>query len=238
MICAKGFEEKTGEFMSEVVKEVLPKAEAAILSGPSFATEVARNLPAALTLACESEGLGAQLMTALAHRNFRLYWTSDVIGTQAGGAVKYVLAIATGIVEGRQLGRNAHAALTTRGFAELVRLDEARGPLRDVDRAFGPGGPDPDLLQHAVAQHVAWHRARPGQALEDILGARKSVTEGVHSAGAVVDLARKHGVEMPICEAVHNVVKGRMNVDEAIEALLSRPLRAETDHKRAGRLEG
>ncbi len=238
VICAKGFEEKTGEFMSEVVKEVLPEAEAAVLSGPSFAAEVARNLPAALTLACESEELGARLMTALAHRNFRLYWTSDVLGTQAGGAVKNVLAIATGIVEGRQLGRNAHAALTTRGFAELVRLGTKLGGRFETLTGLSGLG---DLIltcSSTQSRNMSLGIALgQGQSLQDILGARKSVTEGVHSAGAVVELARKHGVEMPICEAVHNVVKGRMSVDEAIEALLSRPLRAETDHKTAAHLE-
>ena len=230
VICAKGFEENTGTFMSGVVKEVLPEAEVAVLSGPSFAGEVARNLPTALTLACESEALGAKLMAALAHRNFRLYWSNDVAGTQIGGAVKNVLAIAAGIVEGRQFGRNAHAAVTTRGFAELVRLGTKLGGRFETLTGLSGLG---DLIltcssmqSRNMSLGVALGQ---GQALADILAARKSITEGVYSASAVVALAKKHGVEMPICEAVHNVVKGQMNVDEAIEALLSRPLRAEID---------
>jgi len=231
VICAKGFEESSGTFMSEVVKEVLPEAEVAVLSGPSFAVEVARNLPTALTLACESETLGARLMAALAHRNFRLYWSSDVIGTQVGGTVKNVLAIAAGIVEGREFGRNAHAAVTTRGFAELVRLGTKLGGRFETLTGLSGLG---DLIltcssiqSRNMSLGVALGQ---GQALADILGARKSITEGVYSASAVVALAKSHGIEMPICEAVHNVVKGRMSLDEAIEALLSRPLRSETDH--------
>lgn len=230
VICAKGFEEDSGAFMSDIVKEVLPGAQVAVLSGPSFAGEVARNLPTALTLACESEDLGRALMAALAHRNFRLYWSSDVIGTQIGGAVKNVLAIAAGIVEGRKFGRNAHAAVTTRGFAELVRLGTKLGGRFETLTGLSGLG---DLIltcSSIQSRNMSLGQALgQGQALSDILGARKSITEGVYSAGAVVALAKRHGVEMPISEAVHRVVKGDMNVDEAIEALLSRPLRAETD---------
>ncbi len=234
VICAKGFEESSGAFMSAVVKEVLPGAEVAVLSGPSFAGEVARNLPTALTLACENEALGARLMAALAHRNFRLYWSSDVIGAQIGGAVKNVLAIAAGIVEGRAFGRNAHAAVTTRGFAELVRLGTKLGARFETLTGLSGLG---DLIltcsslqSRNMSLGVALGQ---GQALADILGARKSITEGVYSAAAAAALAKRHGVEMPISEAVHHVVKGHMSVDEAIDALLSRPLRAETDHSPA-----
>ena len=229
VICAKGFEEDSGAFMSGIVKEVLPGAQVAVLSGPSFASEVARNLPTALTLACESEDLGRALMAALAHRNFRLYWSSDVTGTQIGGAVKNVLAIAAGIVEGRQFGRNAHAAVTTRGFAELVRLGTKLGGRFETLTGLSGLG---DLIltcSSIQSRNMSLGQALgQGHALGDILGARKSVAEGVYSAGAVAALAKRHGVEMPISEAVHRVVKGEMNVDEAIEALLSRPLRAET----------
>ena len=230
VICTKGFEEDSGEFMSEVVKEVLPEAAAAVLSGPSFAGEVARNLPAALTMACEDQALGAKLIGALAHRNFRLYWTDDVTGTQVGGAVKNVLAIAAGIVEGRKFGSNAHAALITRGFAELVRLGTKLGGRFETLTGLSGLG---DLIltcssmqSRNMSLGVALGQGRP---LAEILGARKSISEGVYSAGAVVALAKKHGVEMPISEAVYNAVKGSMSVGDAIDALLSRPFRAETD---------
>jgi glycerol-3-phosphate dehydrogenase (NAD(P)+) len=230
VICTKGFEEDTGGLMSEVVGQVLPQAQLAVLSGPSFAGEVARNLPAALTLACQSRDLGVKLTAALSHRGFRLYWTDDVIAAQIGGAVKNVLAIAAGIVEGRQLGASAHAALTTRGFAELARLGTRLGGR--FETLTGLSGLGDLILTCSSTQSrnmSLGHALGQGQSLEDILGARKSFTEGVHSAGAVVSLAKRHGVEMPICEAVYSVVKGEMSAGEAIEALLSRPLRAETD---------
>jgi glycerol-3-phosphate dehydrogenase (NAD(P)+) len=231
VICTKGFEEDTGNLMTEVVRSVLPKAELAVLSGPSFASEVARNLPTALTLACENRELGAALTSALAHRTFRLYWTDDVIAAQAGGAVKNVLAIAAGIVDGRHFGASAHAAVTTRGFAELVRLGiKLGGRFETLTGLSGLG----DLIltcSSAQSRNMSLGQALgQGKSLASILGARKSITEGVHSAGAVVALAKKLGVEMPICEAINNVLKGDLSVDEAIEALLARPLRAETDY--------
>ncbi len=230
VLCTKGFEANTGGFMSEVVSEVLPEAPLAVLCGPSFAGEVARDLPAALTLACKDSTLGAALTEVLSHRNFRLYWTDDVIAAQIGGAVKNVLAIAAGIVDGRRFGSNAHAAVTTRGFAELVRLGvKLGGRLETLTGLSGLG----DLIltcSSIQSRNMSLgHALGQGQSLEDVLGARKSVTEGVHSAGAVVMLARKHGIEMPICEAVYSVVKGETSLDEAVEALLSRPLRPEAD---------
>jgi glycerol-3-phosphate dehydrogenase (NAD(P)+) len=213
------------------VSQVLPQAHLAVLSGPSFAAEVARNLPVALTLACENRELGVRLASALAHRAFRLYWTDDVIAAQIGGAVKNVLAIAAGIVEGRQFGASAHAAVVTRGFAELARLGTKLGGR--FETLTGLSGLGDLILTCSSVQSrnmSLGHALGQGQSLEEILGARKSFTEGVHSAGAVVALAKKHGVEMPICEAVFNVVKGTMSADGAVEALLSRPLRAEADY--------
>ncbi len=231
VICTKGFEEETGEFMSAVVRSVLPQANIAVLSGPSFAGEVARGLPTALTLACEDEALGARLATALAHKTFRLYWTNDLIAVQVGGAVKNVLAIAAGIVEGHQFGANAHAAITTRGFAELVRIGtRLGGRFETLTGLSGLGDLILTCLNLQSRNMSLGHALGQGQSLEEILGARKSFTEGVHSAAAVVALARKQGVEMPICEAVNNVVKGEVTVDEAVEALLSRPFRTEADY--------
>jgi glycerol-3-phosphate dehydrogenase (NAD(P)+) len=230
VICTKGFEEDTGGLMSEVAGKVLPEAQLGVLSGPSFAGEVARDLPAALTLACENRELGARLTAALSHKTFRLYWTDDMIAAQIGGAVKNVLAIAAGIVEGRHFGASAHAAVTTRGFAELVRLGMKLGGR--FETLTGLSGLGDLILTCSSTQSrnmSLGHALGQGQSLAEILGARKSFTEGVHSAGAVVALAKKHGVEMPICEAVYSVVKGEWSVDEAIDALLSRPLRAETD---------
>ena len=230
VICAKGFEEQGGLLLSEVLASVLPATPLAVLSGPSFAGEVARDLPVAVTVASEDRELGEALMHSLAHRNFRVYWTDDVRAVQIGGAVKNVLAIAAGIVEGRGYGASAHAALTARGFAELARFGTALGGRFETLTGLSGLG-DLILTAHSTQSRnmSLGHALGQGQKLEDILSARKAFTEGVHTAGAVVAVARKHGVEMPICEAVNAVVKGAMSVDEAVHALLSRPLRPESD---------
>src|SRR5262249_54752490 len=132
VLCAKGLEQATGKLLGEVLSETIPQAAQAVLSGPSFAADVARGLPAALTLATADEALGKMLATALGYRGLRIYWSSDTVGVQLGGAVKNVLAIAAGIVDGKGLGASAHAALVTRGFAELRRFGEALGARADT----------------------------------------------------------------------------------------------------------
>lgn len=231
VVCTKGFEEDTGKLMSEVVRSVLPTAAVAVLSGPSFAGEVARDLPVALTLASRDEDLGRRLTAALAHRSFRLYWTDDIIGAQVGGAVKNVLAIAAGIVEGRQLGASAHAALTTRGFAELVRLGTRLGGRFETLTGLSGLG---DLIltcSSSQSRNMSLGQALgQGNTLAEVLGARKSITEGVHSCGAVVSIAARLGIEMPICEAVNQIITGSVSVQDAIEAVLARPFRPEADY--------
>lgn len=230
VICTKGFEEATGQLMSDLLAEVLPGASPAVLSGPSFANEVARNLPAALTLACADQTLGLALIQALGHKNFRLYWTDDVIGTQVGGAVKNVLAIAAGIVDGRRFGANAHAAITTRGFAELARFGAKMGAKFETLTGLSGLG---DLIltcSNAQSRNMSLGQALgQGKTLEATLGARKSVSEGVHTVAAVMAMADKLGVEMPICKAVKAIITGASNVDEAIDAVLSRPFRPEPE---------
>lgn len=231
VVCTKGLEQASGKVMTEVLAECLPKTPFAVLSGPSFAGEIARNLPAALTLACQDEKLGHALAAALGHKTFRLYWTDDVLGAQIGGAVKNVLAIAAGIVDGRHLGASAHAALTTRGFAELARFGTKLGARFETMTGLSGLG---DLILTCSSQqsrNMSFGQSLgQGKKLDDILGARKSVTEGYHSAAAVVALAREHSVEMPICEAVSNVLAGKLRIDEAIETVLSRPFRPEADY--------
>ena len=159
--CAKGIEHGTHKFMTEVIAECAPNATPAILSGPSFAADVARGLPTAVTLAAHDETLAAELAKALASRTFRPYQSSDVRGVEVGGAAKNVLAIASGIVTGRGLGASASAALTTRGFAELVRFGRALGAKTETMMGLsGPGRSDPDLLQPAVAQFQLRHQSR------------------------------------------------------------------------------
>ena len=228
VLCAKGIEQGSLKLMTEVLAETVPAAAPAVLSGPSFAGEVARGLPTAVTLACADEDLGRALAEAIATPTFRPYFATDMIGAEAGGAVKNVLAIACGIVEGRGLGRSAHAALITRGFAELTRLAVALGG--EAETVAGLCGLGDLVLTCSSPQSrnmsVGLALGR-GQTLEQALAGKLSVAEGVASAPAVRALAAKLGVETPICEAVAAILAGEIGVDEAIRGLLSRPLREE-----------
>lgn len=228
VICAKGIERDTASLMSEVLGEVLPQAPVAVLSGPTFAAEVARDLPAAVTLAAADDGLGAALSEALGNPRFRIYRTDDVIGAQLGGAVKNVLAIACGIVEGRNLGDNARAALITRGLAELARLGVAKGARPETLMGLCGLG-DLTLTCNAIQSRnfSLGVELGEGAALDDIVAGRASVAEGVFSAAAVTDLARGLGVEMPICLAVDGILNHFADIDSTIAGLLKRPLRPE-----------
>lgn len=228
VICAKGLEQSTGKLLGQVLAEELPQATPAVLSGPSFAADVARGLPTAVTLAIADPDHGRTLAQRLSGRHFRIYWSDDLIGTQLGGAVKNVLAIAAGIVDGRALGASAHAALVTRGFSELRRFSEALDARTDT--LMGLSGLGDLLLTCGSAQSRNMSLGRAvgqGQPLADVLGSRRSVAEGVYTAAAVVRRANELGIEMPIAGAVHAIVEGKLTVDAAIDALLSRPLKAE-----------
>lgn len=228
VMCAKGIERASGKLMGDVVKEAAPNARLAVLSGPSFAADVARGLPAALTLACADKALGSALAGNLSSRQMRLYWSNDVVGAELGGAVKNVLAIAAGIVAGRGLGASAHAAVVTRGFAELRRFGEALGARPETLLGLSGLGDLVLTCGSPQSRNMSLGRALgEGRALADILGARAAVTEGVYTAAAVVRLARQHAVEMPIAEAVHAIIEGNVTVADAITALMQRPLKAE-----------
>lgn len=228
LLCSKGVEQGSLKLMTEVLAETLPGAAAAVLSGPSFAGEVAGGLPTAVTLACADAALGSDLAQAIATPAFRPYLAADMIGAEAGGAVKNVLAIACGIVEGKGLGRSAHAALITRGFAELTRLAVALGA--EAETVAGLCGLGDLVLTCSSPQSrnmsvgLALGRV---ETLEAALAGKLSVAEGVASAPAVRALAAKLGVETPICEAVASILAGEAGVDEAILALLTRPLKSE-----------
>ncbi len=228
VVCAKGIEQSTGKMLGEVVREVLPHVQLAVLSGPSFASDVARGLPAALTLACRNEETGRKLAEALSSRQMRLYWSSDVLGTELGGAVKNVLAIAAGIVAGRGLGASAHAAVVARGFAELRRFGEAMGAKPETLLGLSGLGDLVLTCGSPQSRNMSLGRALgEGQKLSQILGSRSAVTEGVYTAAAVVRLAYDKGIEMPIAEAVHGIIEGRLEVEQVIASLMQRPLKAE-----------
>ncbi|MBC7907912.1 MAG: NAD(P)-dependent glycerol-3-phosphate dehydrogenase [Rhodospirillaceae bacterium] len=228
VICAKGIEQSTGMMMTEVVEAELPHAPIAVLSGPTFAIEVARGLPTAVTLACADAALGQDLVEALGTTSFRPYLADDLVGAEIGGAVKNVLAIACGIVEGRGLGDNARAALITRGLAELTRLAMAKGGRPET--LMGLSGLGDLILTASSPQSRNYSLGLAlgqGRKLADILAERRAVTEGVWTAGAVIAMAEGLGVEMPISAAVDAVINTGAGLGEAIQALLSRPFRAE-----------
>lgn len=228
MLCAKGFEQGSLKMMTEVLAEALPQAAPAVLSGPSFAGEVARGLPTAVTLACPDPALARSLAEAVAGPAFRPYLSDDMIGAEAGGAVKNVLAIACGVVEGRGLGRSAHAALITRGFAEMTRLGVALGGRAETLAGLCGLGDLVLTCSSAQSRNMSVGLALGrGEALADALAGKLSVAEGVATAPAVRDLVRKLGIEAPICEATAAILAGEVGVDEAIDGLLSRPLREE-----------
>lgn len=229
VICAKGIEQETGLLMHEAVEEVLPAdVPVAVLSGPTFAAEVVRGLPTAVTLACDDEWLGRTLVEAIGTATFRPYWSPDRIGAEVGGAVKNVMAIACGIVGGRTLGDNARAALLTRGLAEISRLAVAKGGRPETLMGLSGLG---DLMLTASSlqsrNYSLGFALGEGKPLADILAGRKAVTEGVHTASAVVALAQRLKVEMPICEAVDAVLNKGDDLGATIQALLARPFKAE-----------
>ena len=225
---AKGLEQATSKRLSEIAAEVLPNATLALLSGPGFADDIAEGLPVALTIASTDEELGRALAEGLGHSRFRLYWTSDITGVEIGGALKNVVAIAAGIVVGRKLGTSAHAGLVTRAFAELCRLGVALGARTETLSGLSGLGDLVLTCSSPQSRNMSLGIALgEGRSLSDILAGRRTVTEGVATTSAVVRLARKLGVEMPIAEAVHAIIEGRVTVDAAIDGLLSRPFRAE-----------
>jgi glycerol-3-phosphate dehydrogenase (NAD(P)+) len=228
VLCAKGIESGTGAMMSEIAGELLPQAPLAVLSGPTFAGEVARGLPTAVTLATADAALGQRLIAALGTRSFRPYLAEDVAGAEIGGAVKNVLAIACGIVVGRRLGDNARAALITRGLAEMMRLAVAKGGRAETLMGLSGLG-DLTLTCTGIQSrnHSLGIALGEGKALAEILGARRSIAEGVASAAAVAGLAERLSIEMPIVAAVDAIINRGAAIDETIAALLGRPFRSE-----------
>jgi glycerol-3-phosphate dehydrogenase (NAD(P)+) len=228
LLCSKGIETESLRTMSELVADIVPDSPVAVLSGPSFAGEVARDLPTAVTIASRDVALAEAFTTALGTARFRPYRSPDLVGAEIGGAVKNVLAIACGIVEGRGLGDNGRAALITRGLAEMVRLGLAKGAEAETFRGLSGLG---DLVLTCTARqsrnYALGTSLGSSKSLAEALAGRRSVVEGVASAAAVAKLAARLGVEMPITSAVDAVLHHGMAIDAMVEALLSRPYRAE-----------
>ena len=225
IVCAKGIERGTRKFMNEIIAECVPSAAPAILSGPSFAADVARGMPTAVTLAASDGELAAALAQAIGSASFRPYHSTDMRGVEIGGAAKNVLAIAAGIVSGRGLGASAAAALTTRGFAELMRFGKAYGARPETMMGLSGLG---DLLLTASSPQsrnfafgINLGRGHKPDAIQG------GLAEGVFTAPVLLEMAHERGVDMPISSAVAAVLAQRMTVDAAIESLLMRPLKSE-----------
>lgn len=229
VLCSKGIELSTGKFMTEVLSEELPEAVPAVMSGPSFAIDVAKGLPTAVTLAMRDAVRGAELIQAISTPTFRPYLGTDLLGAEIGGAVKNVLAIACGIALGKGLGRSAHAALIARGYAEMTRLALAFGAEAETLTGLSGLGDLVLTCSSETSRNMSLGLALGrGESLARVLGGRQSVTEGVATAPVLRQIARARGIEMPICEAVAAVIEGEITVDEAIMALLLRPVKPET----------
>src|SRR5580704_15683048 len=219
---AKGIERGTHKFMTEVIAETAPGAQPAILSGPSFAQDVARGLPTAVTLAAKDEELARALVQALGSATFRPYHTTDIRGVEIGGAAKNVLAIAAGIAVGRKLGPSAQAALTTRGFSELVRLGRAGGARGETMAGLSGLGDliltcaSPQSRNLALGIALGRGEARP-----------PGLAEGEFTAPVLIELAASQNVDMPVSHAVAAILSGAVTIDRAIESLLTRPFKAE-----------
>lgn len=228
VVCAKGIEQKTGALMSEILAKELPQAPIAVLSGPTFAAEAAIEKPTAVTLACADKTLGKHLVETLGTLSFRPYYSSDIISVEIGGAVKNVMAIAAGIVEGKKLGDNARAALITRGLAEISRLAVALGGKAETLMGLSGLG---DLVLTANSTQSRNYSVGlalgEGKSLNEILSNRRSVAEGVYTAEAVVERARAVNVEMPICEGLMKIMNENVPVDDVLYSLLSRPFKSE-----------
>ena len=227
VIGAKGIEQYSRKYMSDIVTEILPQTPVAVLSGPGFASEVGRGLPAAVTLAAQDETLARELALAFGSTTFRLYHSTDVRGVEIGGAAKNVLAIGAGIVEGRGLGHSAAAALTTRGFAELMRFGRAHGARPETMMGLSGLGDVVLSCASAASRNFSFGvNIGQGRSPKDIQQTT-GLAEGAFTASVLAEMAQAAKVDMPITAAVAAVVAEKMSVDEAIDALLTRPLRAE-----------
>lgn len=228
VLCCKGIEMSTGLLMSDVVKEVTPDNPYLVLSGPNFAKEIARGLPAAATLACSDTKIGRRVAQAIFSKSFRPYVTSDPIGAEIGGAIKNVIAIACGIVYGYELGENARAAIMTRGMAEIKRMGKVLGARPETFLGLSGLGDLTLTCNSPQSRNFSLGVARGrGESLNEILAKRHNVTEGVATAAAVLDFAKKHAIDMPICAAVNETLHNGVSVKDTIDALLSRPLTQE-----------
>ena len=229
VLCAKGIEESTMALLHDVAHQVHPAAPIAVLSGPTFAHEVAAGLPTAVTLAVEDHNVGQALRDRLARPAFRPYLSSDVVGAEIGGAVKNVLAIACGVVEGRGLGQNARSALISRGFAEMTRFGLARGARAGTLAGLSGLGDLVLTCSSTSSRNFSLGKGLgQGASAADLLADRRTVAEGAYTAPVLRRAAEAAGISMPIVDAVCDLLSGAASANEVVETLLARPLGLET----------
>lgn len=229
VLCSKGIEEGSGLLLPDVAREVCPASPVAVLSGPTFAHEVAAGQPTAVTLACDDSTLGDRLRQRIARPEFRTYWTDDVAGAEIGGAVKNVLAIACGVVEGRNLGLNARAALIARGFAEMTRFGLALGARRETLAGLSGLGDLVLTCSSTSSRNFSLGKAiGEGRNPAELMADRRTVAEGAFTAPVLDRIAKQRRIDMPIVAAVAELLSGTAAVDAVLEAMLSRPPRAES----------
>lgn len=230
ILCSKGIEESSGLMLHDVARQVCPTSPVAVLSGPTFAHEVAAGLPTAVTLACDDAELAARLRERIAIPAFRTYVTDDVTGAEIGGAVKNVLAIACGVVEGRGFGQNARAAVIARGFAEMTRFGLAMGARRETLGGLSGLGDLVLTCSSTSSRNFSLGKAMgEGRSAAELMADRRTVAEGAHTAPVLHRIATERGIDMPIVAAVDALLAGVMEVDSVMEAVLSRPTRPEAD---------
>jgi glycerol-3-phosphate dehydrogenase (NAD(P)+) len=230
LLCSKGIEASTGKLLHEVAHEACPSSPVAVLSGPTFAHEVAAGLPTAVTLACEDRALGQALRARINLVQFRTYCTDDVAGAEAGGAVKNVLAIACGVVEGKKFGQNARAALIARGFAEMTRFGVAMGGRRETLAGLSGLGDLVLTCNSTSSRNFSLGKAiGEGKDVAALMKDRRTVAEGAHTAPVVHRIALERDIDMPIVGAVNELLEGRTKIDELLEKMLSSPPGDEED---------
>jgi glycerol-3-phosphate dehydrogenase (NAD(P)+) len=229
ILCSKGIDERSGLLLHDVAHAACPEALVAVLSGPTFAHEVAAGLPTAVTLAATDGALAESLRTRIARPNFRIYSSDDVIGAEIGGAVKNVLAIACGVVEGKGLGQNARAALIARGFAEMTRFGLDCGARRETLAGMSGLGDLVLTCSSTSSRNFSLGKGiGEGRSAAELLADRRTVAEGAFTAPVLARLAAERGVDMPIVAAVDGLLAGRFSVDQVLEQLMARPPRQES----------
>ena len=228
IICSKGIEKTSKELISEVVKKIIPKSKTAILSGPSFAIEVAKKKPTAVTIASKNEKNAKELAKLVNSKVFRCYYTNDIIGVQLGGVIKNILAIAAGITESQKLGSGARAALMTRGLAEMMRIGVAYGAKESTFYGLSGLG---DLMLTCNSKlsrnFVTGLLIGKGKKIKEIIKSNKAISEGVINSKTIFNLSKKKNIEMPVCESVYRILYKNAKIKETVEKILSRNIKKE-----------